>query len=65
MERTRKNLIWRHNGFFGNVRRAYLAMWTIMNSETATDKAKIKAHIILNELEELKILLKQRKEINL
>ena len=51
---------WRHNGFFGSVRMAYVSMNNIQTADTTTSEAKQLAANIQFMLEKLQSELKTR-----
>lgn len=56
----RKMARWRHNGFFGSVRMAYVSMNNIQTADTTTSEAKQLAANIQFMLEKLQSELKTR-----
>lgn len=56
----KRQLVHRHNGFFGGVAMAKANMQRIIDSETATEEAKHQARIIHSKLIDLGHMLKTR-----
>lgn len=63
MKFTRKE-IWQHNSFLGRTKMAMTAMNAIVQSPTATMKAKNEAGIIFIQLSKLYNLLKEKAVAN-
>ena len=57
MKYTRKE-IWRHNGFLGTVAFAQKGLLSLAQANTTTPKAKAKAREIVDQLYELREMLK-------
>lgn len=61
---NRKKLIWRHNGFLGTVAMTEKGMRAIVDSTTATFKAKQLAYDIALRCDALRKSLKERVDAN-
>jgi hypothetical protein len=60
--RFTREQIWRHNGYLGSTRMAYLAMNNISQAITVTPATALLAHEIAGKLATLSTLLKERDE---
>jgi hypothetical protein len=59
----KRQKVWRHNGFLGGVSMARKSMLAIMNSTTATRRAKQQANMVLALLNDLYPMLKERVDV--
>jgi hypothetical protein len=57
---TKRNRIWRHNGLFGSVRMAEMAMTAIIKADSTTPAAKKLADELRPQLSVLYRLLQKR-----
>jgi hypothetical protein len=63
-QNRKRDLIWKHNSFFGHVRMDMTHMNAIIYSETATPAAKQTANEIWQQLRKLQLQLKERVDAN-